>query len=223
MDLNGWFTNYQPAFPGHKMALRLDQELSKDERAAIMADIEEEKQKKLQVPSRMYVKTIILGPVKPTVWTILLTYTSCVASHSWLSLAASCDLRMGVPGFACSCPKQITSFWIIILEIGTHSFKNPARPCRKNRSSSRKSSNPRGSWWPQPDFRCRGVTSSSPWRQSYFDGLSPILEKAIDVLVLLVLAQEEAARGQGARSTKAAWMNGWMAGWSMIWGVNQQF
>ena len=35
---------------GHKMALRLDQELSKDERAAIMADIEEEKQKKLQVP-----------------------------------------------------------------------------------------------------------------------------------------------------------------------------
>jgi hypothetical protein len=38
-----------------------------------------------------------------------------------------------------------------------------------------------------------------------------------------VLAQEEAARGQGARSTKAAWMNGWMAGWSMIWGVNQQF
>ena len=39
------------------LALRLDQELSKDERAAIMADIEEEKQKKLQVPGRMYVKT----------------------------------------------------------------------------------------------------------------------------------------------------------------------
>lgn len=43
------------------MALRFDQELSKDERAAIMADIEEEKQKKLQVPSRMYVKTIPSG------------------------------------------------------------------------------------------------------------------------------------------------------------------
>lgn len=50
---------------GAILALRFDEELSKDERAAIMADIEEEKQKKLQVLSRVYVKAIILGLVKP--------------------------------------------------------------------------------------------------------------------------------------------------------------